>query len=346
LRTELIATSDNGCKHEPAASKRSFREELEPRQKPTASLEAGPPDQKATKSAKGRRPKSSKKARQDAERMRGFVSRWVPSDDAVSMNLVNLTTMGILFSALRGFTRSIRALARGTARGGRKKVEEYGSQPWGAISTDSTPAPSEDEEHRQRGDDRPSDGDSQGPELRAHTEVLARKDGHQADEAEPVLHSATENEELRREIGQLCGQIATLKASRDDLRGLEAVDDEEVWIQCGPKRVIVPDRKSQGWPGLRKRIIRIFNLKDKVWELQRERLTRTGERGWTRVEQPLRNAEEGIQYRVWIKKKKRKTRAPGIRGGTTHGKPRWSWSQYDQRHGGGLAITDSSPRPG
>jgi hypothetical protein len=65
--------------HGPATSKRSFRGELEPRQEPSVSLEAGSSPPGETKCVfRGQKRKSKQRLERNAERLKSYMQRMVP----------------------------------------------------------------------------------------------------------------------------------------------------------------------------------------------------------------------------------------------------------------------------
>jgi hypothetical protein len=105
-------------------------------------------------------------------------------------------------------------------------------------------------------------------------------------------------------------------------------EDKRVEVYDGKKKRIIPWKRVQGWASLRKRMIHIFGLKRARWELQERRIGTPGDGGWTIVSPPLLPDAER-EYRVIRRKITKK--APGPRGGTTHGKPKKVWPVGSQR---------------
>jgi hypothetical protein len=256
------------------------------------------------------------------------------------MNPMNVITIGILLSKMREFMKTTKALIHDTARYTRSRSENEGSGRWEVISDDSASVHSGEERQRHEKEEPQHVGD-QGSE-KSSFEIAPSDRENEEDERPEPPPQGKDISELKEDIRKLRAEFYCLDAPRHCTRDPEVEYEEEVWIQCGVKGVIVPYRKSQGWISLRKRVIRIFKLKSQRWELKRKRQLSDGGKGWVRVEQPLRNMQDGIRYRVWIRNERK--RAPGNRGGTTHGKPREEWHKYDQMQGGDL-TTQTPPRP-
>jgi hypothetical protein len=158
----------------------------------------------------------------------------------------------------------------------------------------------------------------------------------------PVPHAEERIRLLEEEIARL-REANSWAASRPGLLGSNPGEsDRDVLVHFRKEMRYIPLTAKQGWASLRKRLIRVFKLKRSRWELRGRKIGTDGDGGWTVVEPPLRVICEDMEYRVVIKQWKEKI--PGVKGGTTHGKPRKEWRLRKQRQGG-PATTTTGKRP-
>jgi hypothetical protein len=161
--------------------------------------------------------------------------------------------------------------------------------------------------------------------------------GEEKEWEEPKLGAAEDTDALRRELEELREQVDSKDARPHCLPDPDDDGDEEVWIQCRAKSVIVPYAKSQG----RAHHPDIPAEGEDLGASMREILTEWRNRldaSRTSVEKP----GEELAVQALIRRERR--RAPGLRGGTTQDEPRWRWEERNQ--GKGIpAAAGPTPRP-
>jgi hypothetical protein len=188
------------------------------------------------------------------------------------MNSTELMTIGVLFSLMRGFSKSIQARGHNTARFQQNTFESAG-KPEASFedSEGSAAARPRGDKHWRKKRKRSEEPDSRGPDSRARPG--SRRDSDETDSSgvEPEPHTQEEIQILKAEISVLRAQVESLEASRPRHLELEREEaDIHVLVHCGPKKRSIPFRQSQGWASLRKRMIRIFGLKRALGDARQE----------------------------------------------------------------------------